>query len=185
MSVIFLSPFNAGWYGSLPWMSGLNTFHETWQWVYWTAAFTDNPGFLSQMNETLILFSMGVGLVFLIPLGIKRIRQSFMPSLFFFMTATMIFSKAAISSLAYAIALAYGGVELEISLISATGAMIPGLTDFVLVLLLMTLGMFGLFTFLGRRLWKWFYTDAASRKWFTVYIALSFWLSLVLTILVV
>ena len=183
-SIIFQSPFSAGWCGSLPWV-GLDSYYETWQWIYVTGALTDNPGFLSQINLTLILFSMGVGFVFLIPLGLKRIRQSFLPSMFFFMTGMSIFTKAAISSLAYAAALAYGGVELGYSTFTVTGAMIPGLTSLVLVLLLLVIAMFGLFSFLGRRLWKAFYQDSRTRNWFTVYVALSFWMSIVLTILVV
>jgi len=184
VSVIFQSPFNAGWFGALPWI-GLNTYHETWNWIYFTAALTDNPAFLSQINQTLILFSAGVGVVFLIPLRIKRIRHSFLPSMFFFMTGMAIFSKAAISSLAYALALMIGGVELEYSTFVVTGSMIPNLANFIAVLFLIVLAMFGLFTFLGRRLWKVHYGDSRSRNWFTVYIAMSFWLVLVLTILVV
>lgn len=103
----------------------------------------------------------------------------------FFMTGMSIFTKAAISSLAYAAALAYGGVELSYSTFTVTGAMIPGLTSLVLVLLLLVIAMFGLFSFLGRRLWKAFYQDSRTRNWFTAYIALSFWMSIVLTILVV
>jgi hypothetical protein len=184
VAIVFQSPFNAGWFGSLPWI-GLDMYHETWHWIYVTGAITDNPGFLSQVNETLIVSSMGLGLVFLIPLLIKRIRHSFLPSMFFFMTSMAILTKAAISSFAYAVVLAYGGVELEYISFTATGAMISGLTSFIVVLLLLVLAMFGLFTFLGRRLWKIFYSDSRSRNWFTVYLALSFWMTLVLTILVV
>jgi hypothetical protein len=184
VSVVFQSPFSAGWFGSLPWM-GLDMYHETWHWIYFTGAITDNPDFLHLISLRLIVYSIGVGLVFLIPLVLKRIRQSFLSSMFFFMIGMIILTKAAISSLAYAAALAYGGAELEYSIFTTTGAMIPGLVNWVLVLFLVVLAMFVLFTLLGRRLWKVFYSDSRTRNWFTVYIALCFWMVLVVTILVV
>ncbi|MGY5859704.1 MAG: hypothetical protein RTU63_10065, partial [Candidatus Thorarchaeota archaeon] len=91
-SVIFQSPFNAGWVGELPW-AGFTTYHETWDWIFFTTAITDNPNFLSTMVIILVLISVGVGLVFLSPLAIKSIRRSFLPSMFFFMTGMTIFTK--------------------------------------------------------------------------------------------
>jgi len=184
ISLIFLSPFNVAWNGTLPWM-GVITYHETWSWIFFTAAFTDNPNFLSLMIEFMTLISIGVGLVFLAPLAIKRIRQSFIPSLFFFMTGMSIFTKAAISWFAYAIALAFGNVELEYVTLTATASMIPNLSTVIAIGFPIVLAMFALFILLGRKLWKLHYVDTKSRRGFMVYITLSFWLGLVLTILVV
>jgi hypothetical protein len=105
--------------------------------------------------------------------------------MFFFMSGMAIATKAAIGSLAYAIVLAFGNVELEYTAIVATGDMIPGLLGVIASVFLIVLGMFGFFLMFGRRLWKIYYDDSASRKWFMVYITLSFLLGLVITMLVV
>jgi hypothetical protein len=184
LMVSFQSPFSAEWLGSLPWM-GVNTYHETWSWIFFTAAFTDNPNFLGSLIGTLTLISIGVGLVFLAPLAIKRIRHSFLPSMFFFMTGMTIFAKAAISWFAYSIALFFGSVELEYITLGATGDMIPGLSNVIAFGFPTVLAMFALFIVLGRKLWRVHYADSKSRTWFLVYIALSFWLGLAITIMVV
>ncbi len=183
-NVAFQSLFNAGWIGSLPWI-GLISYHETWNWVYFTAAFTDNVDFLGTMNAFLILFSIVVGLVYLAPLVIKTIRHSFLPSMFYFLTGMTIFTKAAISSLAYATVIAFGSLKLDYLSVVATGSMIPGLPFAIAILTLIVLAMFGFFMILGRRLWRIYYPDSESRKWFMLYVAVSFWLGFVFSILVV
>jgi hypothetical protein len=45
--------------------------------------------------------------------------------------------------------------------------------------------MFALFVVLGRKLWKVHYADSKSRTWFTVFITLSFWIGLLLSMMVV
>jgi hypothetical protein len=184
LTVIFESVYSVGWIGSLPWI-GVNAYHETWNWVFFTAAFTDNPNFLPSLITTLTLVSIGVGLVFLAPLAIKRIRHSFLPSMFFFTTGMTVFAKAATSCLAYASALAFGGVELEYITMSATGSMIPGLTTVVAIMFPVVVAMFAFFLVLGRKLWKTHYADSKSRIWFMVYIALSFFVGIGITIMVV
>ncbi|MFX1559846.1 MAG: hypothetical protein ACFFBL_04615 [Promethearchaeota archaeon] len=183
LSVIFESVFSAGWIGSLPW-TGVIAYHETWNWIFFTAAFTDNPNFLSTVVGILTLISMGVGLVYLAPLAIRRIRRSFFPSMFFFTTGMTIFTKAATSCLAYTLALA-GGVELEYISMTATGSMIPDLLTVIGIMLPIVIAMFAFFIVIGQKLWKTHYTDSKSRTWFIVYIALSFWLGIALTIMVV
>lgn len=183
-SVIFQNPFSVQWLGSLPWM-GVNTYHETWNWIFFTAAYTDNPVFLSTMIEILTLFSIGVGLVFLAPLAFKRIRQSFFPSMFFFITGMTIFSKAAVSWLGYGVALFFGNAELDYVTLGATGDMIPGLFNVIIIGFPIVLAMFSLFIVLGRKLWQAHYADSKSRTWFNVYIALIFWLGLAVTIMLV
>lgn len=184
ISVIFQSPFRVEWLGSLPWM-GVNTYHETWSWIFFTAAYTDNPVFLSTLIETLTLFSIAVGFVFLAPLAFKRIRQSFLPSMFFFTTGMTIFSKAAISWLGYGIALVFGNAELEYITLGATGDMIPGLINVIVVGIPIVLAMFIFFIALGRKLWQVHFDDSKSRTWFSLYITLIFWLGLAITIMLV
>ncbi len=183
-SIVFQTPYSAGWIGALPW-SGLVRYHETWNWIFLTSAFTDNPSFLLSVSVILLLISVVGGFVFLAPLATKRIRHSFMSSMFFFMTSMTIFTKVAISSLGYAMALAFGNVELIYSNLVATGSMIPGLLDFIAVGIPIVLAMFAFFIVLGRRLWRTYYTDSKSRNGFMLYITLSFCVSLILTIVLV
>jgi hypothetical protein len=182
-SIMFQGLVSAGWVGSLPWM-GLTAYHETWSWILFTAAFTDNPLFLSTIIEVLFLISMGVGVVFLLPLALKRIRHAFLPSMFFYLTGMMVFSKAAIGCLATGLALAFGR-ELEYGSIVATGPMISGLWYVVVLGFFVVLGMFAMFALIGRKLWKVHYPNAEFRKWFIIYIALCFWGGLAVTMILV
>ena len=183
-SVIFQSPFNAGWVGALPW-TGYSTYHETWDWIFFTTALTDNPNFLASIVVSLLLFSIGVGLVFLSPLAIKNIRRSFLPSMFFFMTGMTIFTKAAVGYFAGALKLLYSTLEFEYFPLAVTGDMIPNYSGVMTSCILVVLPMFALFVVLGRKLWKVHYTDSKSKTWFTVYITLTFWIGLLLTMMAV
>ncbi|MHA2021063.1 MAG: hypothetical protein ACW96N_05065 [Candidatus Thorarchaeota archaeon] len=190
-SVVFQSPFTAGWIGAMPWYgslpapSALGTYHETWSWIFFTAAITDNPYFLESVVTVLLLISLGVGLAFLVPLAFKTIRHSFLPSMFFFMSGMAIFTKAAFSCFAYAWALVFGNASVQYGLLQVTGEMIPNLIDAIAFGIPIILAMFALFAVLGRKLWKTHYDDSESRTWFLVYITMSFWIGLALTILVV
>ncbi len=184
ISVMFESAFSAGWIGSLPWM-GVNAYHETWSWIFFTAAFTDNPIFLSTVIYFLSQVSIVVGIVFLLPLSIKRIRHSFFPSMFFFTTGMTIFTKTSLSCLAYAVALAFGNAELDYITLTANGSMIPGLSNIIAVLLPIVLVMLTFFLILGRNLWRVYYSDKRSSAWFMVYIILSFCLGFAITMLLV
>jgi hypothetical protein len=182
--VLFTSLFSAGWIGSLPWI-GIVTYHETWNWIFFTAAFTDNPSFLSMVIPTLVGISAGAGLAFFAPLVIKKLRQSFFSSMFFFTTGMAVSSKATISCLAYACTLQFGKVKLDYFDIAATGVMIPGLVNVIVVMFVLALAMFALFALLGRRLWIVHYTDSRSKAWFTVFVTLFYWLGLVITMMLV
>ncbi|MGY5881004.1 MAG: hypothetical protein RTV31_12180 [Candidatus Thorarchaeota archaeon] len=189
-SVVFQSPFSAGWVGSLPWYGTfplpgiIDVYHEPWKWIFGTAAFTDNPNFMDTMVTVMLLFSAAAGFVFLIPLASKTIRRSFLPSLFFFMTGMMVFTKAAIDAFAQACALAFFDAQIRFGLLVVTGDMVPNLVQGILVSIPIVLAMFGLFSLIGWKLWKVHYPDANSQKWFILFIAVSFWAGLVLTIFV-
>ncbi len=176
-SVVFQSFFNAGWVGSMPWF-GFSTYHETWDWIFYTAAITDNPHFLAAIVEVLVLFSIGVGIAFLSPLVIKSIRHSFVPSLFFFMTGMTIFTKAAVGYFAGALHLLYSTIVFEYTPLVVTGSMIPNYSGVITSCVLLIVPMFAFFVLLGRKLWKNYYTDSKSKNWFTVYITLVFWIGL-------
>ncbi|MHA1963474.1 MAG: hypothetical protein ACXACG_11645 [Candidatus Thorarchaeota archaeon] len=183
-SVIFQSPFKAGWVGALPW-AGIVFYYEPWKWILFTAAFTDNPDFFGELVIAMLLISIAVGSVYLVPLAIRRIRHSFLPSMFFFMTGMTIFSKAAIGCTAQALVLAFGNASIQYLNLIATGDNIPILLTALAIEIPIILAMFALFIVLGRKLWQVHYADSKSRSRFTVYIALSYWLGFLLTILVV
>lgn len=189
-SVVFQSPFTAGWIGTMPWYGqlplpvGWGTYHESWSWIFATVAFTDNRYFLQTTVTALLLISFLVGLVFLAPLAFKGIRHSFIPSLFFFMTGMMTFTKAAIGCLAQALALLFGNAQIQIGILTITGDMIPSLIEVIAIGFPVILVLFVMFVGLGRKLWRVHYPDSSSRNWFMVYITLSFWLGLALTIMV-
>ncbi len=183
-SLVFQNLFAGGWVGSLPWF-GLVTYHETWDWIFFTSAFTDNPSFLLSISTSLTLLSFVVGLVYLAPLALPRVRKAFVPSMFFFMTGSAILAKSASSCLAYAVALAFFGVQLEYGSMTATGSMILGLYELIAVMLPIVLLMLAFTLILGRRLWRTYFADTKSRRWFTGYMAVSFWLGVILTAVMV
>jgi len=183
-SVIFQSPFNAGWMGALPW-TGYVTYHETWNWVFFTAAITDNPEFLGTIVIVLLLISIGAGLAFLAPLAIKSIRQSFLPAMFFFTTGMTIFTKVVAGYFAETLALVLLNVQLRYMDGVVTADMIPDIMGLLASGFLFMLGMFALFIVLGRKLWRVYYTDSKSMTGFMVYITLIFVLGLALTIIMV
>lgn len=189
-SVVFLSPFNAGWIGALPWYgqlpapAGLGTYHDPWGWIFATSAFTDNPNFLGTIVTILVMISFVVGMVILAPLALRRIRQSFLPSLFFYTAGMMIFSKSAVGGLGYALALALGA-QLRFGINTVTGSMVPDLYEVITIGFLFVFALYAFFALVGQRLWKFHYDDTRSRLGFLLYITVIYWLGLLVTILVV
>lgn len=173
------------WYGGFPTPSALGTYHETWSWIFITASYTDNPFFLQTVISSLLGASFIFGLMFLAPLGIKTIRHSFVPSMFFLMSGMTIFSKAVFGCFAQAWALLFCDASITYGVVSATGDSMPNLIDAISYGIPIILAMFALFILLGNRLWKTHYDDSESRTWFLVFITLSYWIGLALTILVV
>jgi len=189
-SVIFQSPFNAGWIGSMPWYgsfplpSDLGTYHEPWSWIFFTAAVTDNPYFLEQIVTVLLLFSFIAGLAFLSPLAIKTIRHSYLPSVFFFVTGMAIFTKSVFGCLAQALALFIGYTQIQYGIYIVTGEMIPNLIQAFVIGFPIILAIFAVFILLGWKLAKVHFTDSRMKSWFIAYIAFVYWLGLAITIIV-
>ncbi|MGY5858646.1 MAG: hypothetical protein RTU63_04700 [Candidatus Thorarchaeota archaeon] len=190
-SVVFQSPFSAGWVGSQPWYGAfplpglIDTYHEPWRWIFATSVYTDTPFFMDTMVTIMLLFSAVVGLVFLAPLASKTIRRSFLPSLFFFMTGMTVFTKAAVEVFAHACAFAFFNARVQVGLMIVTGDMMNNLIPGILVSIPIILAMFGFVFLVGWKLWKVHYPDLESRKWFMLFVTLSFWIGLGLTIITV
>ncbi|MFW9768720.1 MAG: hypothetical protein ACFFF9_05885 [Candidatus Thorarchaeota archaeon] len=189
-SLAFLSLFNAGWVGSLPWYgwlpapAGFGNYHDPWGWIFTTAAYTDNPNFLGTIVSVLFITSVMVGTVFLLPLVSRRIRESFVPSLIVFTTGMAVFTKTIVGGLGHAIALALGA-QIPFGIRIVTGNLVPDLNEVVVVGFLFFIGLYFLFLIIGQRLWKIHYDDRRSRLGFLLYITIIYWIGLVLTIMVV
>ena len=186
--IIIESPFRSGWYGTLPWYGdrflppeGAIVYHETWSWIFFSAGITDDPTFFAGASNIVLIVTILFGLVFLLPLLARPIRNSFSQSLFFFLTGMFVsmrgifgyFSQAFMlefnsTVLQYGIRLVFPGqlqVTTEAAIIS-TFAPVIGLLCIVFVVL-------------GGLLWKKHYPNhRRSHLLFMVYVALSYWLSL-------
>jgi hypothetical protein len=105
--------------------------------------------------------------------------------MFFFMTGMTIFSKAVVGGLAHALALFFGDVQLQIGALIVSGGMIPDLNQVVVWGLIFAIGLYGFFSAIGWKLWQQHYPDRKSRIGFLGFITLSYWLGLILTVLMV
>lgn len=193
-SVVFLNPFDAGWIGSLPWYGAIPLppanapiFHDPWSWIYFTDSFTDNPVFFESVVLSMLRMSIIVGVVFLLPLGLRTVRESFIPSLFYFTTSMLIMSRAIFGVFTQGLSLGLG-CSIQYGIMVVTGIDFPGLNLLQLVALVMPiiLGLYVVFLFIGRRLWRTHYPgDSQSRRWFTLYVSVTYWLSLLLMMVMV
>lgn len=188
-SVAFLNPFDAGWVGSLPWYGAIPLppayapiYHDPWSWAFFTDTITDNPIFFESRVQVMLLLTIIIGFVFLLPLGVRTVRESFVPSLFYFTTSMLIMSRAIFGLFAQGLSLGLGG-SIQYGIMVVTGINFPGLDLLQLVAVIMPiiLALFAVFLFIGRRLWQIHYPDdRQSRRWFTLYVSISYWLSLLL-----
>ncbi|MFX0063022.1 MAG: hypothetical protein ACFFC7_12660 [Candidatus Hermodarchaeota archaeon] len=193
-TVVIDTPFSGGWYGSFPWYGqfpfppiNLDIFHRPWSWVLFMNGISDNPQFFMDHFVGVIFRAFLFGLIFLLPLGIRAIRESFIPSLFFFTTSMFTISRAFLGCFSQAWNLEFGAAIIQIGHWTITKGMgqIPEMT-IILGLLPFIVVIYGVFIFLGNKLWRIHYPDnQISRLWFFGYITVSYWLSLVLIILLV
>ncbi|MHA2345451.1 MAG: hypothetical protein ACXACP_01905 [Candidatus Hodarchaeales archaeon] len=188
--IVFNSPFRGGWMGFFPWYGdfplppiNLDSFHETWTWIFFTATGTDNPAFLDTVVWLILLGSFVSGLLFLIPLLFGVIRKSFLPSMFFFFTGMLTLTRGLFTCFSQAFKLEFASGSVTYGIQTITKENLESVTDlfgsFVLPLLLVVLIFFVVFIHLGRKLWKQHYPNHQfSHNWFMFFITLSFWGSL-------
>lgn len=190
-SIVLNSPFSGGWMGFLPWygnfplpLSNLDTFHDTWSWVFFTASITDNSAFLDTMAWAIFSSNIFSGFIFLSPLFLGVIRKSFLPSMFFFSTGMLITMKSLFSCFSQVFKLEFtsGSITYGIQTITKIDLLnVDLLMSFLLPLLLVMIGFYVFFALLGHRIWNYYYPDNHfSHKWFLLYITISFWGSLVI-----
>jgi hypothetical protein len=183
-SVIIQTPFHGGWMGSLPWytlfplpLAGVDTFHEPWSWILFTAFIGDNPDLFSNLGNELLLYNYAVALVFLVPLLIKPIRKSFVPSLFLLTTSMVTSTRVILGCLALALKVGYLGDTLQFGTFVVDGVqMTEAIPAVIGALLPWTLGLFAGYMCLGFLLSRvHFRQQRRSQYWFLAYLALSYW----------
>lgn len=192
LEIVFLDPYNAGWLGTLPWygaypypLSGEIIYHDTWEWIFFTAMITDNPGFFNSILNEVILFSFGMSLFFLLPLLIPHVRRSFLPSLFLLISGMYVASTALLRCLAQVIALGflgdtirYGSYEQSIAGVDPTAVptVISALSPYVLMLAL-------LFSIVGYKLWRGYYPEnRRSAVWFVIFLLGCYFLTFLIAL---
>jgi hypothetical protein len=188
-SIVIATPFNGGWSGALPWYGSYPTphysmdlLHEPWQWIFQTAIFTDNPVFFDTKAGSMILLSLLFSAFFLVPLALKSIRKSFVPSIFFLMTGMLVMMRGIFGFTAIAIGLEFGSAVLITGAITSTGSHPHGIGVLqfgIPVILLMSIT----FVLLAQELWRVHYAEETfSSKWFVLFILLAYWISFLVLI---
>lgn len=192
-SIIISGPFTSGWMGDLPWYGhiplpplGANIFHEPWNWRFFTAAIVDNPLFFPSTFEHMLTSSVITGIIFLLPLILKSVRNSIVPSLFFLTSGMLIMTRSAFAAFGQSFRLLYGGETITYGMWDVTIA-VEQLQGYVLESLTVNtaliIGMFGLILLLGYKLSKNVYPEnQRMRKWILISITAIYWISLMFNV---
>jgi hypothetical protein len=195
-SVQINDPFYGGWKGSLPWYGifllpalEANTFHEPWNWRFFTTAISVNPEFFGDSFARMLVAALAIGAIFLLPLLLKTLRRAFVPSLFFYMTGMLIITKSFFACLGQSLRILIGGESITYGLITVTSA-----TDHLSSYAMMAIGvclpivvvMFLIFLKLGQKLWTVHYDNSSgTMKWFLISVTMAFWGNLLFSVVVI
>jgi hypothetical protein len=182
-SISLLNPFQGGWIGTLPWYGGFplpprnfEVFHDPWSWILFTCNFVDNPYFFQTEVIVMQVITAIFGLAFLIPLAVKRIRQSFVASLFLFMTSMTTMTRVAFGLFTQSWRLDYAGEVITFGVLEIEGAEIVQTAGSITYGLSVILGLFIVFAVIGGKLWRSHYPDhRRSHYWFMLFVALCYW----------
>ncbi|MCK5239584.1 MAG: hypothetical protein KAR33_08565 [Candidatus Thorarchaeota archaeon] len=190
--IAFLDPFNAGWTGSLPWygylplpLSEVDTYHDTWEWIYFTGVLWNNPDFFNNMLNEVIVFNFFMGLVFLLPLLYGPIRRSFLPSLYLFTTGMFVASTALLRCFAQVLTLGYMGGTIQYGLLDLSLANVdPEAVPIIVSALAPYVLLFAvIFPLLGYKMWRGLYPDnRKSAVLFALYILGSYFLTFLIAL---
>ena len=189
----FSSPFSGGWFGSFEWYGqmflppeGSEVFHETWNWIFFSAGMTDDSTFFVGATRSVLIFTILFGLVFLVPLSKKSIRQSFFQSLILLSSGMSIVTRGVFGLFAQAFRLEFGQEFLRYGAIVVTGGQLQVTTEVALILALapVILGLYGLFLIAAKWLWSAHYPGEVSTiNWFGVFVTIQYWMSLLVIML--
>jgi hypothetical protein len=189
-SVAILNPFYGGWIGSFPWYGSFelppynsDVFHNTWNWVFFTAARTDNANFFGGMIEDMFYRLLPVGIVFLLPLAIRSIRESVVPSFFQLVTSMTIASRVAFGAFAQAWNLQFGDATLQYGIAVVNGEMLPVLTEVLQYAVVFIVGIYIVYVALAVGLWKVHYPQGErSKVSYILLVSAFYWLSLIFSV---
>jgi len=186
-NIVIESPFKGGWYGSLPWYGdrflppeGAIVYHETWNWIYFSAGITDDLTFFTGATNIVLIMTILFGLVFLLPLIIKPIRKSFSQSLFFYLTGMLVSTRGIFGYFCQAWKLEYESSYLQYGIRLVTSGQLQVTTEAAIIsnLFPIIVILFAIFVAGGGLLWKKHYPNhRRSYLLFMGYIAISYWAS--------
>ncbi len=192
-AVVLNNPFSGGWLGTFPWYGGgtlpplnVDTYHEPWDWVYWLAPITDNPEFVSNIFPVFLITPVLMGLVYLIPLARRSIRESYLPSLLLFNSGMLSMMYGIFNCFAVTQYLLDPSSTITYGLVTVTAASMHGLPLSMMQLLVPALiGFFLVFMVLGKKLGGIHYPEnQKAQRFFLMFVALTYWISLYFVILV-
>ncbi|UCE09305.1 MAG: hypothetical protein JSW61_10035 [Candidatus Thorarchaeota archaeon] len=187
--VILQTPFHGGWIGTLPWyggfplpLGGIDLFHEPWSWILFTSVIGDNPDLFSEIGSELVLYTLIVGIVFLIPLLIKPIRKSFAPSMFLLTTSMVVSTRAILGCLALVLKIGYFGGTLQFGTFVLDGSQMTGAVPAIIgAIVPWALGIFAGYLCLGFLLSRTHFREQRrSQYWLLAYVAIAYWLGLII-----
>ena len=193
-AIVFTTPFSGGWTGTFPWYGFSfwppaypEIYHETWNWTYHTTALvTGNDYFFQEISETLFIVPMIVGIVILIPLAKRSVRESFLPSMMHLHIAMLTIMSTVFNCFSEAFKLVILSNTITFGNYVVSAADLNGLPGYMLsilspILIVVYLIFFGL----SYRLGKIHYETSKRNKWlFVTNTSILYWLSLILVILV-
>ncbi len=189
-SIVIENPFSGGWMGSLPWytsiahpLGGFDVYHDVWEWVYFTGAFTDNHAFFPDNLVSMILITSIIGLLILLPLKSKRVRETYTFSLFYLVTSMLVITRSFFSCFAQAWNLQFNGAVIQFGLIVVNGNMTPFTNEVFILTIPFIILFYVLFMGIGWKLSRTHYSENTSyRRWFLVFLTLVYWMSLVYSV---
>jgi hypothetical protein len=195
-SVQINDPFYGGWKGFLPWYGifvfpalEANTFHEPWNWRFFTTAISTNPEFFGDSFARMLVATLVIGAIFLLPLLLKTVRGAFVPSLFFYLTGMLIIAKSSFACLGESLRILIGGESITYGLItvtSATGDLSSYMMMAIGVCVPIIVAMFLIFLKSGQKLWAVHYDDSSgTMRWFLISVTMAFWGSLLFSVVVI
>jgi hypothetical protein len=186
--IVIDSPFSGGWYGSLPWYgqrflppAEAEVFHETWSWIFFSAGITDDATFFRGATQLILIPTILLSLLFLLPLGIKSIRESFLPSLYLFNAGMLVSTRGIFGCFGQAWNLEFNNVYIQYGLRIVTGGQLQVTTEMAVIstLLVVILALYFVFLIIGGKLWRCHYHDhKRSYLLFMLHVTLSYWFSL-------
>jgi len=186
--IVIDSPFSGAWYGTLPWYGqkflpteGAEIFHETWSWIFFSAGITDDASFFLGATQLVVITTMLLGLLFLIPLGVKSIRESFFTSLYLFNTGMLVTTRGVFGCFSQAWNLEFNNNYLIYGIRIVTGGQLQVTTELSVIatMLVAIFGFYFIFLYIGGKLGRvYFFEKKGAKMMFMLFISLSYWLSL-------